>query len=106
MLQAIRSRFRPVFRRSALDREMHDERAWIESLSADIRFALRHFSRTPITAITLVLVLGLGIGVNSVVFSVLQAFILRAPPGVAADESLVRVRGTVLVRSRGRLAPR
>ena len=151
MLQAIRSRLRAVFRRSALDREMRDEMVlhleqaterlmarglseaeardaahrefgnmavlqdeardvrgarWIESLSVDISFALRHFSRTPITAITLVLVLGLGIGVNSVVFSVLQAFILRAPPGVAADESLVRVRGTVLVRSRGRLGPR
>ena len=93
---------------AVLQEEARDIRGarWIESLSADIRFALRHFSRTPITAITLVLVLGLGIGVNSVVFSVLQAFILRAPPGVAADESLVRVRGTVLVRSRGRLAPR
>jgi predicted permease len=44
--------------------------------------------------------------VNSVVFSVLQAFILRAPPGVADDGSLVRVRGTMLVRSRGRLVPR
>ena len=78
----------------------------MESLSADIRFAFRHFSRTPITAITLILVLTLGIGVSSVVFSVLQAFILRAPPAVAVDESLVRLRGTVLVRSRGRLGPR
>ena len=151
MLQAIRSRLRAVFCRSALDREMRDEmllhvqRAterlmarglseteardaarrefgnvavlqeeardargarWIESLAADVRFALHHFSRTPITAITLVLVLALGIGVNSVIFSVLQAFILRAPSGVAVDESLVRVRGTVLIRSRGRLGPR
>ena len=130
MLQAIRSRLRAVVRRGALDREMrgtmslHLEQAterltirgpsgtnargarWIDSLSADVHFALRHFSRTPITAITLVLVLALGIGVNSVIFSVLQAFILRAPPAVAVDESLVRVRGTVLVRSRGRLRPR
>jgi predicted permease len=83
-----------------------DKARWIDSVSADVRFAFRHFSRTPITAITLVLVLTLGIGVNSVLFSVLQAFILRAPPGVAADESLVRLRGTVLVRSRGRLGPR
>ena len=79
---------------------------WLESIAADVAFAFRHFSRMPITAITLVLVLALGIGVNSVLFSVLQAFILRAPPGVAVDESLVRVRGTVLVRSRGRLGPR
>ena len=93
---------------AVLQEEARDARGarWIESLSADLSFAFRHFSRTPITAITLVLVLTLGIGVNSVVFSVLQAFILRAPPGVAVDESLVRVRGTVLVRSRGRLGPR
>jgi predicted permease len=91
-----------------LQEEARDARGarWIESLSADVRFAFRHFSRTPITAITLVLVLALGIGVNSVLFSVLQAFILRDPPAVAVDESLVRVRGTVLVRSRGRLVPR
>src|SRR5687767_14800727 len=79
---------------------------WIESCAADVRFALRHFSRTPITAITLVLVLSLGIGVNSVIFSVLQAFIMRAPSGVAADGSLVRVRGTVLARGSGRLRSR
>jgi predicted permease len=93
---------------AALQEEGRDARGarWIESLSADVSFAFRHFSRTPITAITLVLVLALGIGVNSVIFSVLQAFILRAPPAVAVDESLVRVRGTVLVRSRGRLRPR
>jgi predicted permease len=83
-----------------------DKARWIDSVSADVGFAFRHFSRTPITAITLVLVLTLGLGVNSVLFSVLQAFILRAPPGVAVDESLVRLRGTVLVRSRGRLGPR
>jgi predicted permease len=91
-----------------LQEEARDIRGarWIESCVADVRFAVRHFSRTPITAITLVLVLSLGIGVNSAVFSVLYAFIMRAPPGVAADESLVRVRGTVLLRVRGRLVPR
>jgi hypothetical protein len=81
-------------------RDAHGAR-WIESCVADVRFAMRHFSRTPLTAITLVLVLSLGIGVNSVIFSVLQAFIMRAPSGVAADESLVRVRGTVLARASG-----
>jgi len=91
-----------------LQEEGRDARGarWTESCAADVRFALRHFSRTPLTAITLVLVLSLAIGVNSAIFSVLQAFILRAPPGVVVDESLVRVRGTVLARARGRLRPR
>ena len=91
MLHAMRSRLRAI---------------WIESCAADVRFAMRHFSRTPLTAITLVLVLSLGIGVNSAIFSVLQAFLMRAPPAVATDESLVRIRGTMLVRARGLLLPR
>lgn len=78
---------------------------WIESLVADMRFAGRHFARTPVTVVTLVLVLSLGIGVNSAIFSVLQAFALRAPPAVAADDALVRVRGIRLAAG-GRPRPR
>jgi predicted permease len=37
---------------------------------------------------------------------VLQAFIMRAPPAVRVDESLVRVRGTQVVRARGWAGPR
>ena len=86
-----------------LQEEARDARGarWVESLAADLRYALRHFSRMPVTAITLVLVLALGIGVNSLIFSVLQSFILRAPPGVKVDGSLVRVRGTQVLRERG-----
>ena len=79
---------------------------WMETLAADVRFALRHFAHTPLTAITLVLVLALGIGVNSAIFSVLQALTMRPAPGVPADEALVRVRGTMLVRADGRLGSR
>ena len=57
---------------------------WMETLAADVRFALRHFAHTPLTAITLVLVLALGIGVNSAIFSVLQALTMRPAPGVPA----------------------
>ena len=79
---------------------------WIESTVGDVRFALRHFSRTPLTAITLVLVLSLGIGVNSALFSVLQALTMRPAPGVAADDALVRVRGTTQTRTDRRPQPR
>jgi hypothetical protein len=49
---------------AVLQEEARDARGarWIESCVADVRFALRHFARTPLTAVTLVLVLALGIG--------------------------------------------
>jgi len=91
-----------------LQEEGRDARGarWIESCAADIRFAMRYFSRTPLTAITLVLVLSLGIGVNSAIFSFMQLLTMRSAPGVAADDALVRVRGIVLWRAGGRLRPR
>ena len=91
-----------------LQEEGRDARGarWIESCASDVRFAMRHFSRTPLTAITLVLVLSLGIGVNSAIFSFVQALTMRPPPAVPASDALVRVRGTVLWRAQGRLRPR
>jgi predicted permease len=91
-----------------LQEEARDARGgrWVESLLGDVRFALRHFARTPLTAITLVLVLALGIGVNSALFAILQALTMRPPPGIPAADALVRIRGSALSRAEGRLAPR
>ena len=91
-----------------LQEESRDARGarWIESLTGDVRFAFRHFARTPITAITLVLVLSLGIGVNSALFSILQALTTRPAPAVPADDALVRIRGTTFARSEGMLRAR
>ena len=87
-----------------LQEEGRDARGarWIESCAADIKFALRHFARTPLTAITLVLVLALGIGVNSAIFSVMQLLTMRGAPAVAVDDALVRVRGIVRIQRRAR----
>ena len=89
-----------------LQEEARDARGarWIESFAADVKFAMRHFGKTPLTAITLVLVLALGIGVNSALFSFMQVVTMRTPPGVAVDDALVRVRG--IVRIQGRARPR
>ena len=151
MMSAIRARLRALFRRGAVEREMHDEMArhleeatrrfvrrgmsaaeardaarrefgnvaylqeesrdarggrWIESLLGDVRFAFRHFARTPLTTITLVLVLSLGIGVNSALFSILQSVTMRPAPGVPSDDALVRVRGTTFSRTEGELRAR
>jgi putative ABC transport system permease protein len=60
------------------------------SLPTDIRFALRGFRRNPgLTAIT-VLVLALGIGANTAIFSVVDALVLRPLP-LPEPERLVAV---------------
>ncbi len=91
-----------------LQEEARDVRGarWVETLVADVRFAFRHFARTPLTAVTLVLVLSLGIGVNSALFSILQALTTRPAPGVPDDDALVRIRGTTLARTDGKLLGR
>ena len=68
---------------------------WIEGLAADVRYALRHFRRTPLSTITIILVLSLGIGTNVVLFTVLNSIATLPAPGIARDDSLVRIRGTL-----------
>ena len=48
-----------------------------------IRTALRALGRTPVLAAVIVVSLGVGIGVNTVVFSWIQALVFRPIPGVA-----------------------
>ena len=93
---------------ASLQEEARDIRGarWIETLSGDVRYALRHFGRTPLTAITLILVLSLGIGVNSALFSILRTLTMRPAPGVPDDAALVRIRGTTLARTDGQLRAR
>lgn len=66
---------------------------WIEGLVADVRYALRQFRRTPLSTVTMVLVLSLGIGTNVVLFTVLNSLATMPAPGIARDASVVRIRG-------------
>src|SRR5580692_1956708 len=46
-------------------------------MTSDLRFALRQLAKSPGFAVTAIITLALGIGANSVVFSVLNALVLR-----------------------------
>ena len=65
---------------------------WMDALRGDLRFALRYFARRKLTTATIVLVLTLGIGVNTALMSMVQAFTMRPAPGVPRREGLVFVR--------------
>ncbi len=69
----------------------------IGDLGRDVRYALRQFRRAPGFAFLAVLCLGLGIGVNTSIFGVINSVLLR-PMQVVEPERLVRV-------ARGETAP-
>ncbi len=58
---------------------------------ADLRYALRQLRRSPGFALTAALTLAIGIGVNAVVFSVLNALVIR-PLAVPHSEQLIFVQ--------------
>ena len=66
--------------------------AWLESLGGDARFAFRLFARKPLSSTTIVLVLAIGIAACATVYGALQSAIMRPPPGVPSDRSLVLIR--------------
>ena len=56
---------------------------FLESLLIDLRYALRAIARMPLVAAVTIVSLGAGIGVNTVVFSWIEAVVLKPIPGVA-----------------------
>src|SRR5688500_12276487 len=61
-----------------------------ESLVRDLRYGVRTLIKSPGFAVSGVLILGLGIGVNSAIFTVVNAVVLRPLPFTDADR-IVRV---------------
>lgn len=72
----------------------------VERVAGDVRYAVRHFARTPLTTVTIVLTLTLGIGAVASTFSVLDGVFNRPAPGVPGDRSLVRIRGIRVEQAR------
>jgi predicted permease len=63
-----------------------DVLTWLESLGADVRYALRALRASPGFAIVAILSLGLGIGANTAIFSLIDAVVLRTLPVERPDE--------------------
>ena len=79
-----------------LQEQARDSRGarWVDALAADLRFALRQFARKPGTTITMFVVLAVGMGISTLLFSFVHSFSERPPPGVALQDDLVRIRGS------------
>ena len=67
-----------------------DAMVWLETLAADVRYAVRALRASPGYTVVAVLSLGLGIGANTAVFSLTNALALRALP-VSHPEQLVAI---------------
>src|SRR5882724_3446180 len=68
---------------------------WLRSVLSDCRFALRQFHKSPAFAIAAVLILAIGIGANTAIFSLIDAALLRSLP-VRDPQQLVVFQWTAL----------
>ena len=78
--------------RTALEERSREVWQWptLESIAADLRFAVRQLRRSPGFTLTAVLTLALGIGANAVVFGLMDTLILK-PVNVPAGKSLYTI---------------
>ena len=65
----------------------------VESILADVRYAWRRVGKAPAFSVITILIMGLGIGANTAIFSLIDAVTLRSLP-VRSPEELVHVRLT------------
>jgi hypothetical protein len=66
--------------------------SWLESLLIDLRYAVRTVRRTPLFACMVIGTIGLALGLNSALFSIFNAYVLR-PFAVRDPYSLYELVG-------------
>src|SRR5690348_5594976 len=58
----------------------------IDGVLRDLRYACRSFLRAPLAALTIVITIGVGLGLVAVVFTILNAFVFRVDAVQNPDE--------------------
>ncbi len=78
--------------RTVLEERSREVWQWptLESIGADVRYALRQLKNSPGFSITVILSLTLGLGANTTIFTFVNALLLR-PPAVSDPGHLVEV---------------
>ncbi len=67
---------------------------WIDDARRDVRHAARLIRRDPVLTLTAMLSLAIAIGANTAIFTIANAFLFRAPVGVAEPGRLVDIGRT------------
>ena len=65
----------------------------LDALRQDVAYSARALRRTPAVSLAIILTLGLGLGANATMFSLLDTIYLRPPAGVTAPDEIRRVWG-------------
>ena len=71
-------------------------------IARDVRYALRQLRRTPMFSAVVVVMLALGIGANTAVFSVMNAVLMRLLPVAHPAWTLLRALGEWRIAAAGR----
>jgi predicted permease len=65
--------------------------AWLDAIARDLGYSVRLLAKTPAFSFTAIVVLALGIGANSAVFSLVNLLLFQPPPGANQPGTLVNV---------------
>lgn len=66
---------------------------WVENALRDVRYALRRLARQPVVTLAAVISIGLGVGANATIFSMVSRFVLR-PAAVGEPTTLLALQTT------------